>query len=70
MNGWLGASLDTGDVISHWVQAGFSWVDFDDLLKLGLASLQLVLPLLALWLALLQHQWLGVLTSLDHRLDV
>ena len=53
MNDWLGASLDTGDVISHWVQASLSWVDFDDLLELGLASLQLVLPLFALWLALL-----------------
>ena len=48
MDNWLSAGFDTGDVISHWVQAGLSWVNLDDLLQLGLASLELILPLLAL----------------------
>ena len=66
MNDWLHASFDTSDVISHWVKASLGRVDFDDLLELCLASGKLVLPSFALGLAVLEHQWLGVFSGLDH----
>lgn len=50
---WLGAGLDTGDPVTHWVDAGLGWVDLDDILKESLASGELVFPELALWLALI-----------------
>ncbi len=49
---WLGACFDTGDIVSHWIKAGFGWVDLNDLFQLGLASLELLFPVLAVWLAL------------------
>ena len=63
---WLDTGLNAGDVVSHWVEASLGWVDLDDLFKLGLASLQLLLPGLAVWLALFEQEWLGVLTLLEH----
>ena len=53
MNDRLGTGLNTVDVVSHWVQASLGWVDLNDLLQLSLASLQFILPVLAVGLALL-----------------
>ena len=66
----LGASLNTGDPIAHGVHASLGGVDSDDLLKSFLASLELLLPVSAMRLALLENQLFGVLASLQHRLDI
>eukprot|EP00355_Strombidium_rassoulzadegani_P001061 CAMPEP_0168610860 /NCGR_PEP_ID=MMETSP0449_2-20121227/2026_1 /TAXON_ID=1082188 /ORGANISM="Strombidium rassoulzadegani, Strain ras09" /LENGTH=112 /DNA_ID=CAMNT_0008651221 /DNA_START=76 /DNA_END=415 /DNA_ORIENTATION=+ len=62
----LGAGLDTGDVVSHGVEAGLSGVDLDDLFELGLAPLELLLPESTLGLAFLENEGLGVLALLNH----
>ena len=62
MDHWLSACLDTGHVVSHWIEAGLGWVDLDDLFQLGLASLELLFPVLAVWLALFQQKWLWIVS--------
>lgn len=44
MNDGLHASLNAGHVVSHGVHARLGGVDLDDVLKLGLAALELALP--------------------------
>mgnify|MGYP006982844928 CR=1 FL=1 len=70
MDHWLSASLDTVDVVSHWVQASLRWVDSNDLLQLSLTSLELLFPGLAVWFAFFQNHWLWILTLLEHRGDI
>ena len=66
MDNWLGAGLNASNVISHWVEASLGGVDLDNLLQLGLASLQLLFPVNALWLAFFKNEWLRVLSLLEH----
>ena len=70
VDGGLGTSLNAGDPIAHGVHAGLGGVDSDDLLKGDLTSLELLLPVHAMRLALLEHQLFGVLASLKHRFDI
>ena len=66
----LGASLNAGDVVAHGVHARLARVDLDDDLEGRLAALKLLLPVLAVRFALVEHLRLGVLTGLQLRLDV
>lgn len=66
----LHAGLNAGNVISHGVHASLRRVNLDDLLELGLASLELVLPEFALRLAVLDHQVFWVLSLLEHLLHI
>ena len=66
MDDWLGAGLNASNVVSHWVKAGLGGVDLDNLLQLGLASLQLFFPVNALWFAFLKDEWFWVLSLLKH----
>ena len=70
MDHGLSASLDAGDVVTHWVHAGLTWVDLDNDLKSRLATLKLLLPVLALRFAFLEHLWLWVLALVQLGLDV
>ena len=67
---WLGASLDASGVVSHWVHACLGWVDLDNLFQLDLTSLQLLGPVIALWLASFKQFWLRVLTCGKLRLNI
>jgi hypothetical protein len=67
---WLHASLNTGDVVSHGIHASLGGVDLDDVLQLGLAALELVLPELALGLAIFNQQVFWVFTFLQHLLHI
>ena len=66
----LHACLNAGHVVPHWVEAGLGGVNLDDLLKLCFASLQLLFPVLALGLAVFYQLGLGVLSFLQHCLNV
>lgn len=66
----LHASLNTGNVVSHGVHASLGGVDLDDVLQLSLAALELLLPELALGLAILNQQVFWVLTFLQHLLHI
>lgn len=66
----LHAGLDAGHVVSHGVHASLGGVDLDNVLKLSLASLELLLPELALGLAILDQLILGVLSLLEHLLHI
>ena len=66
----LNAGLDAGHVISHGVHASLGRVDLDDVLKLSLASLELVLPELALRLAVFDQLVFWVLSFLEHLLHI
>ena len=70
VNDGLHACLNTGDVVSHGVHAGLSWVDLDDVFKLGFATLQLILPEFALRLAIFNHLVFWVLALLQHLLHI
>jgi len=70
VNDGLHAGLNACNVVSHGVHAGLSWVDLDDVLKLGLASLELVLPELALRLAIFNHLLFWVLSLLEHLFNI
>ena len=70
MNEGLGASFDTGDPVPHWIETSFGGVNLDDNLKLSLATIQLVLPVRALWLAFFDNSFLGVFPILKHLIDV
>ena len=70
MNNGLCAGLNAGNVVSHGVHAGLSWVDLDDVLKLGLAALQLIFPELALGFAIFNHLFFWVLALLQHLFHV
>ena len=70
MDNWLNACLNASDVVSHWVHASLSGVDLDDVLKLGLAAFEFVLPELALWLAFFNQHVFWVLTFLEHLLHI
>lgn len=66
----LDAGFNAGDVVPVGVDAGLCGVDFDDGLEFLLASLELVLPSGALGFAVFDDAVLGVLTVLEHLLDV
>ena len=70
MNNGLNTGLNACDVVSHGVHASLSRVDLDDVFKLGLASLQLIFPELALGLAIFNHLVFWVLSLLEHLLNV
>ena len=70
MNNGLNTGLNACDVVSHGVHASLSRVDLDDVFKLGLASLQLIFPELALGLAIFNHLVFWVLALLQHLLHV
>ena len=67
---WLNASFSAGNVITHGIEAGLSWVDLDDCFEGVLASAQFVLVILALGLAFFEQERLGVLAVFEHLLDV
>ncbi len=67
---WLHTSLDTGDVVTHGIHASLSRVDLDDVLQLGFAALELLLPEFALRLAIFNQQVFWVLTFLEHLLHI
>jgi hypothetical protein len=67
---WLHASLNAGHVVSHWVHASLSRVDLDDVDKLVLAALELILPVLALGLAIFNQHVFWVLALLEHLLHI
>lgn len=66
----LHAGLNAGHVVSHGVHASLGGVDLDDLLKSGLAALELALPVSALGLAIFNQQFFWVLTFLQHLLHI
>ena len=66
MDNWLGTGLDASNIISHWIEASFGGVDLDNLLQLGLASLQFLFPVFAMWLAFFKNEWFRVLSLLKH----
>jgi hypothetical protein len=66
----LHAGLNTGHVVSHGVHASLGGVDLDDVLKLSLASLELVLPEFALRLAVFDQLVFWVLSLLEHLLHI
>ena len=70
MNNGLNTGLNACDVVSHGVHASLSRVDLDDVFKLGLATLQLIFPELALGLAIFNHLVFWVLALLQHLLHV
>jgi len=70
VNEGLHACLNTGHVVSHGVHASLSGVDLDDVLKLGLASLQLLFPEFALGLAIFNQHVFWVFTFLEHLLHI
>ena len=70
MNDGLHAGLNAGNVVSHGIHAGLSWVDLDDVFKLGFATLQLFLPELALGLAIFNHLVFWILALLQHLLHI
>ena len=70
VNNGLNTGLNACDVVSHGVHASLSRVDLDDVFKLGLASLQLIFPELALGLAIFNHLVFWVLALLQHLLHV
>merc|ERR1712217_796863 len=51
-------------------EASFGWVDLDHNFKLTLATGQLVLPVGAMRLAVLDNSWLWVFACFEHLLDV
>ena len=51
----LCAGLNASHPVAHGVQASLGRVDLDDLLQLGFASLQLLLPVDTMLLAFLHH---------------
>ena len=55
VNERLSAGLNARHPVAHGVETRFGRVDLDDLFQLGFASLQLVCPMQALLLALLQY---------------
>ena len=61
----LSTGLDAGDVISHWVHAGFTGIDLDDLNELGLTSGEFILPVLARFFAFFDDIGLRVFTFLE-----
>ena len=67
---WLNTSFGAGDVVTHGVETGLGWVDLDDVLKLGLAALQLIFPELALGFAIFNHLFFWVLALLQHLFHV
>ena len=70
MDNGLHASLNACDVVSHGVHASLGGVDLDDVFELGLASLELVFPELALGLAIFNQQVFWVLSLLKHLLHI
>ncbi len=70
VNHWLHACLNACDVVSHGIHASLCGVDLDDALKLGLASLKLILPEFALGLAIFNHLFFGVLSLLEHLFNI
>ena len=70
VNNGLNTGLNACDVVSHGVHASLSRVDLDNVFKLGLASLQLIFPELALGLAIFNHLVFWVLALLQHLLHV
>lgn len=70
VNDGLHAGLNAGNVVPHGVHAGLSWVDLDDVFKLGLAALQLIFPELALGFAIFNHLVFWVLALLQHLLNI
>lgn len=70
VNDWLNACLNAGDVVSHGIHACLCGVDLDNVLELSLAALQLIFPILALWLAIFNQLVFWVLTLLQHLLDI
>ena len=70
VNDGLHAGLNAGNVVPHGIHAGLSWVDLDDVFKLGFATLQLILPEFALRLAIFNHLVFWVLALLQHLLHI
>merc|ERR1712071_33643 len=70
VNQRLSASLDAGHIVAHVVEASLGGVDLNDNFELALATGQLVLPVGAVRLTVLDDGGLGVLTGLEHLLDV
>ena len=66
----LGASFDAGGVVTHGVEAGLGGVHLDDGLKSIFATGELILVMLAHWLAFLENEGLWVFTILDHLLNI
>ena len=64
VNDWLCACLNASDIVSHGVHASLSGVDLDDTFKLGLTSLKLSFPELALGFAIFNYLRFGVLSFL------
>ena len=70
VNQRLRASFNTSHIVAHVVEASFGWVDLDHNFKLTLATGQLVLPVGAMRLAVLDDSWLWVFACFEHLLDV
>ena len=70
VNDGLHACFNTGNVVSHGVHAGLCRIDLDDVLKSSLAALELILPVLALRLAVLNQHVFWILSFLQHLLHI
>ena len=70
VNDWLHASLNACDVVSHGVHAGLGGVNLDDVLKLSLAAVQLILPESALGSAIFNHLFFRIFSLLQHLLNI
>ena len=69
MDDGLSTCFKARGVVSEGVEARLGGVDLDHNFELGLTTAELVLPKLAVWLALLKDERLGVLSIGDHLLD-
>ena len=69
MDDRLGTCLNAGNVVSEGIHATLSGIDFDDVDKLGLTTFELLLPVGALWFALIDHERLGIFTISKHLVD-
>ena len=65
----LGTGLDTGNVVSEGIHATLCGIDFDNVDKLLLTTLELLLPEDAVWFALIDHERLGIFTISEHLVD-
>ena len=65
----LGTRLNAVNVVSHGIHATLCGIDFDNVDKLGLTTLELFLPVGAVWFALIDHERFRIFTISKHLVD-
>ena len=69
VDGGLNTRLNACSIVSEGIHAALRGIDFDDVDKLGLTTLELLLPVGALRFALFDQERLGIFTILEHLVD-